>query len=263
MADRTPGQRVTAPRGAVIKGPYRYTLWRTWSSSLNPVLCGWVMLNPSTADEHIDDPTIRRCCAYARQWGMDGIVVRNLFALRATSPRDLVDADNPIGPDNDIWLASCWDNVAQIIVAWGTGRWAHLAGGRWRQAVRLLEPQSLWCLRAGVGGQPVHPLYQPAHLQPVPWAAPLPGDFSAPNSSQEEQMRISIKIQRLHADDTPCTHRFSPSGKPREGENCPGAVAYRASCSCGCAWSYHDGIRAVVEEQRRVYLGNHPVTHVQ
>lgn len=156
--------------GAVIDGPYRYTLWRTWASS--PILCGWVMLNPSTADADADDPTIRRCVGYAKAWGFGGIVVRNLFALRATDPRQLADVEDPVGPANDAWLVGRWDGVARIVVAWGTGRWPRLHGERWRHVAGLLAPRNPVCLRAARDGQPVHPLYQPSQLDPQPWEAP-------------------------------------------------------------------------------------------
>lgn len=159
--------------GAVIDGAYRYTLWRTWAS--DPVLCGWVMLNPSTADADADDPTIRRCVGYAKAWGFGGIVVRNLFALRATNPADLLAAEDPVGPDNDMWLSSRWDGVTRLVVAWGTGRWPRLAGERWRHVARLLAPMRPACLRVGGNGQPVHPLYQRADLEPFPWTAPTIG----------------------------------------------------------------------------------------
>jgi hypothetical protein len=165
--------------GAVIDGPYRYSLWRTWGDRPDPALCGWVMLNPSTADASDDDPTIRRCVGYARRWGFDGIVVRNLFALRATDPRELLAATDPVGPDNDAWLSDRWDGVGRVVVAWGTGRYPRLCDGRWKQVAALLEPMQPVCLRVGAGGQPVHPLYQPSRLLPSPWR---PAPSSAVNS---------------------------------------------------------------------------------
>jgi hypothetical protein len=157
-----------AASGAVIVGPYRYTLWRTWTPTLPA--CGWIMLNPSTADASTDDPTIRRVTGYAKRWGFGGIVVRNLFALRATQPCDLLSATDPIGPDNDDWLAR-WDGVDRVVVAWGTGRWPRL-GGRCDHVAGLLEPLNPVCLRTAADGQPAHPLYQPADLTPRPWHAP-------------------------------------------------------------------------------------------
>lgn len=68
-------------------GLYRYRLGRTWCPSERGVV--WVMLNPSTADAHFDDPTIRRCVGFARSWGMGWITVVNLYAFRATYPQEL------------------------------------------------------------------------------------------------------------------------------------------------------------------------------
>src|SRR5262245_19133112 len=80
-------------------GLYRYWLTRTWDNSLRRVC--WVMLNPSTADAEQDDPTIRRCVGFARSWGAGGIIVVNLFAFRASDPKALLRAADPVGPDND------------------------------------------------------------------------------------------------------------------------------------------------------------------
>lgn len=169
--------------GAVIDGPYRYTLWRTWRRRPDPALCAWVMLNPSTANATEDDPTIRRCRTYARRWGYDGIVVRNLFALRATNPAALLDADDPVGPDNDEWLAGRWDGVSRIVVAWGSGRYPRLCG-RWEHVAALLQPFQPVCLRPARDGQPVHPLYQPGDLTPSRWRPPCrrPAPLRAPSN---------------------------------------------------------------------------------
>lgn len=156
--------------GAVIDGPYRYDLWRTWNPVDRPSICAWVMLNPSTADANQDDPTIRRCIAYSKTWGFDGLVIRNLFALRARDPRELAQAHDPVGPDNDHWLTtSGLTSATRVVVAWGAGRYPRLAGGRWRHVADLLAPLNPVCLRVARDGQPMHPLYQRATLTPVPW----------------------------------------------------------------------------------------------
>jgi hypothetical protein len=142
-------------------GVYRYELSRRWSSL--PVL-GWVMLNPSTADASIDDPTIRRCMGFARRWGFGGIVVRNLFALRARHPRQLRRHADPIGPDNDSYLARCGDDDLTVL-AWGAA-----GGDRGRRVQHLFHQRSLRLCRLAVtkSGQPAHPLYLRADLVPVP-----------------------------------------------------------------------------------------------
>lgn len=110
-------------RGATLSpcGTYRYDLWRRWGPG--PVLW-WVMLNPSTADADADDATVRRCIGFARREGYAGIGVRNLFALRATNPRDLVEASDPVGPWNDESMEGLCDEPALapvVVAAWGRG----------------------------------------------------------------------------------------------------------------------------------------------
>jgi hypothetical protein len=104
-------------RSAVLSdcGTYRYVLTRRW---VEGPLLGWVMLNPSTADAERDDPTIRRCMGFARTWGFAGIIVRNLYAARSSSPAALWSHPEPGGPANDQYLAGT--GVDQLTVcAWG------------------------------------------------------------------------------------------------------------------------------------------------
>jgi hypothetical protein len=131
--------------GAVITADrrYRYNLWRTWDRTL-PV-CGWVMLNPSTADETKLDPTLRRVLDYSRRWGYGGFVIRNLFAYRATDPCELLDADDPVGLENDAWLKGLTNEAGLIVVGWGTGRYPRL-GNRWERVADILRPARPVCL---------------------------------------------------------------------------------------------------------------------
>lgn len=140
-------------------GTYRYRLTRYWGPG--PML-PFVMLNPSTADHEIDDPTIRRCMGFARREGHGGIVVGNIHAFRATRPEDLKRAADPFGPDNgdalwEIAVGAVADNVP-IVCAWGA------SGGMFakdRQAIRLMREQRarLVCLGTVSNGMPRHPLY--------------------------------------------------------------------------------------------------------
>ncbi len=84
---------------------YRYVLERRWGQGDNMI--NFVLLNPSTADESIDDPTIKGCIQFAKNWGYDGFYVTNLFAFRATDPKVLKKAPKPIGEDNDRYLVDC------------------------------------------------------------------------------------------------------------------------------------------------------------
>ena len=92
---------------------YRYSLWRFWSK--NGGYAAFISLNPSTADEHEDDPTIRRCIRYAKDWGYSGLIMLNLFAYRSTNPKRLYTIDDPIGPDNNFHLRSA-SSKAQVTI---------------------------------------------------------------------------------------------------------------------------------------------------
>lgn len=137
-------------------GRYRYTLSRRWGDG---ELCAFVMLNPSTATAELDDPTIRRCINFAKSWGFAGLEVRNIFALRATNPRELYKVADPIGPDNNAAIIELAD-LPLIVAAWGVHGIYH---GRGDDVRRLLLPKANWkCLRKTAQGHPGHPLYVPA-----------------------------------------------------------------------------------------------------
>lgn len=140
--------------GAELDGPYRYLLWRRWADAATVL---FVMLNPSTADARRDDPTIRRCSGFARAWGFGGVEVVNLFAWRATDPRELRRAADPVGPENDRVIAAAAARNHAVIAAWGN----HGAlGERDRQVAALLARFRPRCLGAPTArGAPRHPLY--------------------------------------------------------------------------------------------------------
>lgn len=84
---------------------YRYILSRTWDETKPTVL--FIGLNPSTADENEDDPTIRRCIIFAKSWGYGGLIMANLFAFRTTNPQGLYSEKNPVGSENDYYIPIC------------------------------------------------------------------------------------------------------------------------------------------------------------
>lgn len=184
--------------GAVISacGNYRYRLWREWrlgnstqwdmwteddgSPALDgagqqlgePLSCVFVMLNPSTADADQDDPTIRRCVTFAKAWGYDRLEVVNLFAWRATNPRDVLamtgSKTDPVGAANREHVRRAIERAGMIVCAWG----AH--GGHIGQDETMLgwieehdgQPHAL---RVTKDGFPAHPLYLPGDLKPQPY----------------------------------------------------------------------------------------------
>ena len=152
-------------------GTYRYLLtWRTRVSNATVATVPFMMLNPSTADATVDDPTIRRCCGFAERWDAAGIAVANLYALRATDPRALRDHLDPIGPDNDAWLSDVARRAGDLVCAWGT----NADPGRVRAVVEMLKGTGarLWCLGTTKDGHPRHPLYVRGSQPLVRWELP-------------------------------------------------------------------------------------------
>lgn len=159
----------TLPKAVFSKDrKHRYMLTRQWDNT-KPYIA-FVGLNPSTADENLDDPTIRRCVGYAKAWGMGGIIMVNLFAFRATDPRDMKKAEDPEGDLNDYYLKEICKHCTQVVAAWGNH-------GRFRgrdSVVRALFNEMQFagyihfnCLELSKDGNPKHPLYLKKDLVPV------------------------------------------------------------------------------------------------
>jgi hypothetical protein len=145
---------------------WRYILWRRWEYSL-PMM-NVIGLNPSTADETSNDPTIRRCIGFARDWDFGGFYMTNLFAFRATLPKDLRKAPEPVGPENDRWILEAANRSKLILAAWGRNGDFH---GRDMAVCRLIPQHlhpDLYCFRISPRtGMPEHPLYLPKTLRPI------------------------------------------------------------------------------------------------
>ncbi|TFV90720.1 DUF1643 domain-containing protein [Blastococcus sp. CT_GayMR16] len=148
-------------------GVYRYELSRLWKSA--PRDC-WIMLNPSTADANVDDPTIRRCIDFSKRWGAGGIRVVNLFALRAVDPNTLRRHPDPIGAENDAAIARAVTlarlHGARVIAAWGS----HVMTVHRGRHVRDLVGGPLQALGLTRGRHPRHPLYVRKDTQLVPYS---------------------------------------------------------------------------------------------
>ena len=160
--------RGKVPMSAVISdcGQYRYLLERDLGNGIGQ-RCTFIMLNPSTADGEMDDPTIRRCKGFARAWGYGQLAVVTLFAYRTPDPRQLRAVDDPVGPKNDDYVRDVVTESAMVVAAWG----AHGRLYRRADCVRgMLERDrvSLHYLRLGEHA-PSHPLYLPKDLTPIRW----------------------------------------------------------------------------------------------
>lgn len=167
MADALFATTTTSDATLSECGRYRYTLTRTWDPSVWRLW--FIMLNPSTADATIDDPTIRRCIGFARRFGYGGLGVVNLYAYRATKPADLWRADDPVGPDNDETLrdmlaARSYYGVPTV-AAWG----ANAKPDRVAQVLAMAGAHQLMCLGLTQAGQPRHPLYLRADADLLPF----------------------------------------------------------------------------------------------
>lgn len=166
------------PGTAIISdcGRYRYRLTRVVGDS--DKWCLFIMLNPSTATAMQDDPTIRRCMAYARRWGCGKLIVVNLFAIRATNPKEMKAANDPVGPDNIYHVKQAasevaapigrfWHEPGPVVCAWGN-HGVYMDQGAvalgWINARKSVVPM---CLKVNArSGQPAHPLYLRADLKP-------------------------------------------------------------------------------------------------
>ena len=135
---------------------YRYQLSRIWDEKKSKIL--FIMLNPSTADAYIDDPTIRRVVNFSKSWGYGGVFVGNLYAFSSTYPKDLCYTDNHTCDDNIRYLQNLIRLSERVIYAWGNNH---------------KEPDWLcdlvdtpYCIDISKKGVPKHPLYLKSELQP-------------------------------------------------------------------------------------------------
>lgn len=147
---------------------YRYLLTREWSAGPRAL---FVMLNPSTATEVQNDPTVERCERRARALGFGAFRVTNIFAFRATDPKVMRAVSDPVGPENDLAIQSSAGWADKIVCAWGN-HGLHLDRGA--EVHRLLRQTGRPLYHLGITGQaqPRHPLYVGYDTQPEPWILP-------------------------------------------------------------------------------------------
>jgi hypothetical protein len=139
---------------------WRYALSRCWGEGQRVAFIG---LNPSTADETINDPTIRRCIQFAKDWGFGGLYMLNLYAFRATKPLDMVMADDPVGPQNDFAIKDYAGYCSLHIAAWGALATRYRPRVNWQTRIGKVESlisKPLHCLGYTSDRSPRHPLYR-------------------------------------------------------------------------------------------------------
>jgi len=150
-------------------GQYRYQLWRTWDAARPKAV--FIMLNPSTADQATNDPTVERCQRRAAAMGFGGLLVGNLFALRSTDPAALYTHTDPVGPDNNASILEIAAGAGIVICAWGKhGSCYGDRGSRVRSALQGAG-MDLHYLKLNKDGTPAHPLYIPYGTLPQRWEA--------------------------------------------------------------------------------------------
>lgn len=143
---------------------YRYALTRTWERMLPRVT--WIMLNPSTADERRNDPTIERCQRRSVAEGYGAMRIANLFAWRATDPTALKRADAPEGPDNTLALRQAVDWADAVVLGWGVYG-AHRGAGPALLAALARRRKPVLALGLTAAGHPRHPLYVGYDVRPA------------------------------------------------------------------------------------------------
>ena len=148
---------------------YRYELHRRWRHHEVPKTVMFIMMNPSTATEDIDDPTVKKCRGYAEQWGYNDLIVTNIMAYRATHPKALLTVDDPVGPENLRRIRTLIEMQRPLVIcAWGRPpaklRYAET------QVKALLTDCNPHVLRLNTTGGPWHPLYLPSSLRPMRWS---------------------------------------------------------------------------------------------
>lgn len=146
---------------------YRYALWRIWDKSKPLVM--FIGLNPSTANETDNDPTIKSVCRISKKNGYGGVYMMNLFAIISSDPKILIGCDNPIG-NNNYWLMNISEKCSDIVFAWGSFK---EAAERAKEIIsnftKFHQPK---CIAQNKDGSPKHPLYCKSDSTFIPFVYP-------------------------------------------------------------------------------------------
>ena len=160
-------------------GLYRYNLIRRFAQG-NGII-NFIMLNPSTANEEFNDPTVARCEQRAINGGYEKMIVTNIFAYRATDPQDMISQEDPIGELNDFSIINEAKKADLVVCAWGEIS-KHMKRGEKVRKLLLINNIKANALKINKSGEPAHPLYLSMSLEPVRY---------------DLQNKISIKKEKI------------------------------------------------------------------
>lgn len=139
---------------------YRYMLSRTWNKNKKIIMFVW--LNPSTADDKINDPTITRCINYTKEWWYWWFIMCNLFAYRSTNPNNMKKYKNPIWKDNDKYIELYYNKTEKVICMW----WNHWNFMMQSKNFKEKYKEKLFFLEKNKSWEPKHLLYSKSNLKP-------------------------------------------------------------------------------------------------
>ena len=163
----SPANKMHSQADLSVCGLYRYLLQRQWGDG---AICAFVGLNPSTATADSDDATVRRCTAFAKNWGFSGITLANLYAVRCRRPQILSTHQDPVGPENDRFLLPTVKQAHTLVAMWGNhGLKSYGLSARRDQDILALRDD--WqCVGITKRGAPRHPLYAAKTSALIPFA---------------------------------------------------------------------------------------------
>jgi hypothetical protein len=146
---------------------YRYQLGRYIPKSSSNQTCVWCMLNPSTANAFVLDPTLRKCMEFSKRWGFGYMTIVNLFAYRATNPKELYKIKDPVGKSNFHFIRKSFETADMIVVGWGSEKIVKVSNVFYDGLKPYFNGRIVNCLGTNKDGSPKHPLYLPytTHLK--------------------------------------------------------------------------------------------------
>lgn len=143
----------------------------TWVWAKGPLLT-FCLLNPSTLDHRMLDPTGKGVLARARRWGFGGARIVNPFTVRTELPKEMLKHPDPIGPLADDFLRGAmmdsFNDGSPFICGWGTNG-KHI--GRDIEVMALASNVGLKLMALAINddGSPKHPLYIAHDQRPFVW----------------------------------------------------------------------------------------------